>query len=265
MKGFVTEGELAIPGGTCDYISFGKGSKPLVMIQGLNTRGIRGAGLGLACMYWRFVRDYRVWFFDRKTPLAPGITIGDLAVDYAAAMDAVGIRSAHVLGVSQGGMIAQEIAINRPDLVEKMVLSVTACENNETITAAIESWVSLTEAGNWEGLVEDMTARLYSPAKARQYRPLLPLLAALQKPRDPQRFITLAKSCLTCDTASRLDQIKCPVMVIGGGVDLVVGKDTARLLAEKLRCPLHLYEDLGHSVYEEGKDFNKTVYNFFKA
>ena len=106
-----------------DYIRFGSGTKPLVMIQGLNTRGIKGAALALAYMYRIFAKDYTVYLFDRRPVVQEGITVRDMALDIAMAMDTLGIKNADVFGVSQGGMIAQHLAIDRPDLVKKMVLA----------------------------------------------------------------------------------------------------------------------------------------------
>ena len=58
-----------------DYITFGNGTKPLVMIQGLNTRGIKGAALSLAYMYRIFAKDYKVYLFDRRPVVREGIII----------------------------------------------------------------------------------------------------------------------------------------------------------------------------------------------
>ena len=125
----VKEQLLVLPDMEMDCISFGSGTQPLVMVQGLNTRGIKGAGLGLAWMYRLFAKDYKVWLFDRRKDLPSAVTIRQLGQDLTAAMDALGISNACILGVSQGGMITQELAIQRPDLVRKLVLAVTASHN----------------------------------------------------------------------------------------------------------------------------------------
>ena len=138
------EGRLTVSGVSMDYIAFGAGPKNLVMIQGLNTRGIKGAAASLAFLYRHFARDYTVYLFDRRTDLREGITVRELAADVAMAMDALGIDHADVLGVSQGGMIAQYLAIDRPDLVGKLVLAVTLSRNNETVRTVIETWIGLT-------------------------------------------------------------------------------------------------------------------------
>ena len=257
------EGTLTLPGLDMDYITFGKGEKPLVMIQGLNTRGIHGAGPGLSWMYRIFSKGYTVWLFDRRKDLQAGVTIRDLTADLAAAMDAAGIANADILGVSQGGMMAQELAIQRPDLVRKLVLAVTLSRPNPTVEGVIRGWMAMTEAKNWKALVRDMAEKMYSPAYLRRYKPFLPLLTLAQKPKDAPRFLALAQSCLTCDTYDRLHQIRCPVLVIGGQQDQVVTGEASKELAQKLGCELVLYDDLGHAAYEEAKDFNQRVYDFF--
>ena len=258
----VQERVLDIGGTRIDTIAFGKGKKPLVMIQGLNTRGIKGAGKYLALMYRIFAKDFRVYLFDRRQDVREGITVRELARDTAAAMDALDLRNADVFGVSQGGMIAQYLALDRPDLVGKLVLAATLSRNNDTIAEAIENWTEMAARGDMKNLITDMALKMYSDRYLKRYRPFLPLLTFFQKPRDVQRFIILAKACLTCDTYEKLDEIKCPVFVIGGNKDRIVGSEASREIAEKLGCDIYMYDDYGHAVYEEAKDFNKRVYDF---
>ena len=260
----VKEGKLQIEDTQLDYITFGSGTKNLIMIQGLNTNGIKGAGMGLAYMYRIFAKDYKVYLFDRRPNVWEGITVRDFAKDIAAAMDQLKIKNADVFGVSQGGMIAQYLAIDRPDLVHKLVLAVTLAKNNETVKTVISHWIKMTEEGNMKGLVTDMAIKMYSEEYIKRYKLFLPLLTIIQKPKDVHRFILLAKSCLTCDAYEELDKITCPVFVIGGGQDKVVGGEASREIADKLNCELHLYEKLGHAAYEEAKDFNKRVSEFFR-
>ena len=66
-----------------------------------------------------------------------------MASDIAATMDILGITNADVFGVSQGGMIAQYLAIDRPDLVRKLVLAVTLSQNNDTVTQVVSSWIEM--------------------------------------------------------------------------------------------------------------------------
>ena len=245
-----------------NYITFGKGTKSLIMIQGLNTNGIKGAANSLAYMYRIFAKDYTVYLFDRRTEVYDGITVRELAADIAEAMDALELVNADVFAVSQGGMIGQYLAIDRPDLVHRMVLAVTLSRNNDVVKEVLSNWIQMTEQENYKELVVDMAVKMYSDAYVKRYKPFMPLLTAVQKPKDKERFITLSKACLTCNAYEELEQIKCPVLVLGGSQDKVTTGQASVEIAEKLGCEIYMYEDLGHAAYEEAKDFNRRVYDF---
>ncbi|MBO5081365.1 MAG: alpha/beta hydrolase [Lachnospiraceae bacterium] len=245
-----------------NYITFGKGTKSLIMIQGLNTNGIKGAANSLAYMYRIFAKDYTVYLFDRRTEVYDGITVRELAADIAEAMEALGLVNADVFAVSQGGMIGQYLAIDRPELVHRMVLAVTLSRNNDVVKEVINNWIEMTEQEKYKELVVDMAVKMYSDAYVKRYKPFMPLLTAVQKPKDKERFITLAKACLTCNAYEELEQIKCPVLVLGGSRDKVTTGQASVEIAEKLGCEIYMYEDLGHAAYEEAKDFNRRVYDF---
>ena len=258
------EHTLTLPNCQMNYITFGNGTKNLIMIQGLSTRDIKGTALPLAYMYRLFAKDYKVYLFDRRANLPQHITIRELAEDLALAMDTLNISIADVIGVSQGGMIGQYLAIDRPDLVNKLVLAVTFARNNDIVLDAVQNWITLTNEGRMKELVLDMAEKLYSDAYLKRYHAFMPLLTLLQKPKDIQRFITLAESCLTCDTYESLNKIQCPVLVLGGSNDKIVGANASIEIAEKLNCPIYMYENLGHAAYEEAKDFNQRILDFLK-
>lgn len=245
-----------------DYLTFGNGTKPLIMIQGLNTNGIKGAAVSLAYMYRIFAKEYKVYLFDRRAEVYDGITVREIAGDIAKAMDALGISKADVFGVSQEGMIAQYLAIDRPDLVNKLVLAVTLSKNNEIVKEVLANWIDLTKRGEFKQLVLDMAVKMYSDAYVKRYKPFMPLLTLMQKPKDVERFLILAKACLTCSTYEELDKITCPVLVLGGRLDKVVTGEASEEIASKLGCEIYMYEDLGHAAYEEAIDFNERVYRF---
>lgn len=258
------EQTLSIQDLQMDYITFGNGTKPLLLIQGLNTNGIKGSAVLLAYMYRIFAKDYKVYLFDRRKNLPERITVKELATDLALAMDTLGIKKADVVGVSQGGMIAQYLAIDRPDLVNKMVLAVTLSRNNDAVEHVISDWIHMTEQEDWKRLVKDMAIKMYSDAYMKKYKAMLLLLTMVQKPKDVKRFLTLAIACLTCDTYEELNKIKCPVLVIGGSKDKIVTGKASEEIAKKLGCELYMYEELGHAAYEEAGDFNRKVYDFLR-
>ena len=247
-----------------DYAVFGKGEKPLIMIPGLNLKCVKEVAVPTAYMYRIIGEEYKVYIFDRKEDIPEGYTVRDIASDVAYAMRELEIRNADVLGLSQGGMIGQYLAMDYPELVHKLVLGVTLSRENPTIKEVISKWIAMAEQGDYEEIAADMLEKMYTDAYKEKYGKLIPLLSKAGKPKDMERFITLAKACVTCDTYEQLDRIKCPVFVIGGKLDRVLSGEASIEIAEKLGCKIHMYEDMGHAVHEEAKDFNERVLAFLR-
>ena len=258
------ESAVSLDTGTVDYAVFGRGDKPFVIIPGLSLRDVRGAGAGLAMMYRMFAEEYRVYVIDKNSAIPEGCTVADLAEDTAAVMMALRLTDACVMGVSLGGMIAQELAVRHPELVKKLVLGVTASHTNAAMNAVVSQWISFAEDGNFGGIVRNMMEVMYSLGYAKRYGWMFPILAKFAKPKNEERFIRLAKACLTCDTYDRLVEISCPTLVLGGADDKIVTGEASLEIAEKIGCAFHLYEGLGHSAYEEAADFNERVYEFLR-
>ena len=256
---------LALEQASMDGLRFGRGERTLVLIPGLNLRRLRETGYAMAHMYKRFANDHTVYIFDRRDPVREGYSVRDIAVDTAAGMAALGIGRAAVFGLSQGGMAAQYLAIERPELVEKLVLAVTAARTNDTLRQVVGRWAALAEADDYDGLVADVMEKMYSPEYLRRFGRLLPAVSRIGRPGDLRRLSVLTRSCLTCEAYDRLGEIRCPVFVIGGRRDRVLTGEASVEIAEKLGCGLYLYEEFGHSAYEEARDFNDRVYAFLQG
>ena len=249
--------------GKVTVISFGTGKKPLVMLPGLRFAPINGGAQAVSWYYRMFARQYRVYMIDRKFPQVEGCTIHDLAEDTALVIKAQHLSDVYLFGASEGGMIAQDLAINHPELVRKMVLAVTASRINDTIERTIGHWIELAYKGDYDGIVMDYLEKGYSEKYLKKNRIFLPLLLKTQKFMPKEDFIALAKACFTVDTYEKLDQIKCPVLVLGGAEDKIVSGDASVEIARKLNCESHIYEGLSHEAYNEAKDFNKRIFDFF--
>lgn len=261
-------GRLTLGGTEMDYVSFGSSEEILVMLPGLGDglTTVRGMALPLALSYREYARDYKVYIFSRKNALPEDYTTREMAADQAAAMEKLGISRANVLGISQGGMIAQYLAIDHPKLVKKLVLAVTPARPNPVLQEAVRGWLSMAEQGDHKALMIDTAERSYSPGYLRKYRLAYPLLGHLGKPRDYRRFLIQGRACLGHEAYPELGKIQCPTLVIGGGQDKTVGPDAAPDLAAAIQgSHLFIYDDLGHASYEEAKDFNKRVMDFLKA
>lgn len=246
-----------------DYVAFGTGNIPLIIIPGLTLTGVKGNHIPLSYQYRIFAKEYKVYVFDKRNSVPGGFTVKDLSEDIYYSMQSLGIESAHIFGVSLGGMIASEMAINHPDAVKSLTLAVTASRVNDSITKSVQTWVSYAQNNDLDGIVKDMMPKMYSEKYMKKYRLLLPLLARFAK-LDFSRFINLAKACLTTDSYENLDKISCPVLVLGGMKDKITTPQGCTEIAEKLGCEIHMYNDYGHDAYEEAKDFNGRIYDFLK-
>lgn len=255
-----------------DYVSFGKGDNVLVMIPGLGDglTTVKGMALPLAYTYHMYARDYKVYIFSRKNNLEKyrdrGYATRDMASDLAAAMHELGIARAKVLGVSQGGMIAQYLAIDHPELVDRLVLAVTLSRPNQTVQNVVSRWIHFAGQGDYRALMIDTAEKSYSENYLKKYRRLYPILTSIGKPKDFSRFIVQAASCLQHDAYASLSNITCPTLVIGGSDDQIVSGASSVEIADQIKgSELYLYRNLGHAAYEEAKDFNSRLIEFMRS
>ena len=250
-----------------EYIRFGMGQRVLVMLPGLGDglKTVGGTALPMALMYRMFAKDFTVYMFSRREDLPAGHSTRDMAKDLADAMDALGIEKADILGVSMGGMIAQWLAIDYPERVGKLILTVTAARPNGVLEESIHEWMEQARAGEHAALMDSNLRRIYSDKYCRQNKWMIPLLGVMTKPKRYDRFLTLAQACLNHDAYGELAKIKAPTFVIGGGQDQAIGPDAAGELAEMIpSAVLKIYPQWGHGLYEEAKDFNDIVLKFLQ-
>ena len=258
-------GVLALEKHTMDYISFGSGSETLIMLPGVGDglRTVKGNALPFAWMYRAFAKQYTVYVFSSVNSLEVGYTTKDMAHDVNLAMNALGITGASVIGVSQGGMIAQYLALDYPDHVKKLVLAVTLSKQNDTVQKVIRSWLKMARNEDYKQIMIDTAERSYSEQYLRTHRWIFPLMGSIGKPKDFSRFIIQAESCLTHNTYNSLASIKCPTLVLGGGKDRIVGAAASQEIAGQIsNSELHIFEEFGHAAYEEAKDFNQRILMF---
>lgn len=255
---------IRFSGHDCDYISFGSGDDTLIMLPGVGDgfKTAKGVALPFSLMYRCFAEDFRVLVFSRRNRLLNGFTTKDMADDLAAIMDKLGIESAHVFGVSQGGMIAQQMAIRHPDKVKSLVLAVTAPRANDIMKDSLGTWLKMADKGDYKGIMLDTAERSYTGAYLERGRRMNNLLA-LAKPKDYTRFRILCESCLEHNAYDELDRITCPTFIIGADSDKVLGGEASKELAAKIPgAELYMYPGYSHGVYEQAKDFNNRVLEY---
>ena len=253
--------------GNMDYICFGRGEKVLIMLPGLGDglTTVKGTALPMTLMYRIFSKDYTVYMFSRKNDLPTGYTTRDMARDQAEALEQLGIEKADIMGVSMGGMIAQHLAIDFPEKVGKLVLTVTAARANPLLTESVQEWIAFAQKGDAAGFMDSNLRRIYSADYYRKNKWLAPIMGNLTKPKSYDRFFIQAEACLNHDAYENLHRIAAQTLVIGGEKDLALGGEASREIAEKVfGAELYMYEQWGHGLYEEAKDFNQKVLDFLR-
>lgn len=247
------------------YASFGQGKRKMVVLPGLSDGliTVNGKGLLLVQPYRKFLKDYTIYMFSRKNKMPEGYSIRDMANDQALAMKDLGIEKAMVLGVSQGGMIAQYLAIDHPEMVEKLILAVTAPYANEVAKEAVGFWIEMAEKEDQVNLMVDTAKRMYSDSYLDKNLRLFPLVAKVTKPKSYERFLCNAYAIMNFDAREELSKISCPTLILSGEDDKTVGNEAPGELHSLISgSKVHIFEGLGHGAFEEAPDFYDRVFAF---
>ena len=258
-------GCVPVGGTDMHYVSFGRGKTPLVLLPGLSDglATVKGKALLLAWPYRLFFRHCTAYMFSRRDALPDGYSIRDMAADQAAAMHSLGLTDACVVGVSQGGMIAQYLSIDHPECVRKLVLAVSAPRCGDMARDFVEGQIGFAERGDHKGLMIDAAEKSYSERYLKKYRRLYPVIGRIGKPKDYHRFLVNAHAILAFDAAVELSKIACPTLIVGGDADRIVGVEGSRELHGRIAgSELYIYPGLGHAAYEEAPDFNERILRF---
>ena len=249
------------------YISFGDGKKNLIMIPGISDglKLLKGLAVPFSILYKKFCKDYRVYMFSRRNDLPDGFSTEEMANDIIQHMKDLNIDKADIIGVSQGGMIAQYVAINAPEKVNKLVLAVTVPEPNKVIEKSIEDWKDFAKNKDYKGLMIDTAEKSYTGKHLEMQRKFYKFLGLFGKNATYERFINEAEACIKHNAVSRLGKIKAQTLIIGARQDKALGIEGSKKLAEKIpNSQLYIYDEYSHGVYEQAKDFYQRILNFFR-
>jgi pimeloyl-ACP methyl ester carboxylesterase len=239
-----------------DYERSGEGP-PLLAIMGMS-----GTALHWGEPFLQALReDFEVITYDHRgvgasTALDGGTTIAQMAADAAALLDALELDSVHVLGISMGGMVAQELALAHPERVRTLTLGCTYCGGEGASLASPEVMQRLTDAmmsgdraralrTGWEinvspALAADAATYERFLAVAEQYAVAVPVIMAQ------------AQACMAHDTNERLSALTMPTLVIHGTADEMLPVDNGRLIAARIPgARLEIFEDVGHLFFWE--------------
>jgi pimeloyl-ACP methyl ester carboxylesterase len=124
----------------------------------------------------------------------------------------------------------------------------------------------MAKSNDYKRLIVDTAEKSYTGKHLNRMRLLYPVIGRIGKPKDFSRFLIQADACIRHDAYDKLEKMQCPVLVIGGDSDKVVGADASAEIARRIPGgKLVLYKGLGHAAYEEAKDFHDQVLAFLTA
>jgi pimeloyl-ACP methyl ester carboxylesterase len=250
---------------------FGNGPGTLVILPGLGDAlgSVRGKSLLLSLVYKRWGLRARVLVLGRPELLPDPYSIADMArlmaraIDALSSTDAIGPGPYCVMGISQGGMIAQWLAAERPELVQRLVLAVTTACSGTIVRATIDRWQSLAREGRYRDLLLDTMESTFSAEHIKTYQLVLPLLGRVAKPRDLSSFLVQSEACAGHDARDILPGLSMPTLVFGGDQDRIVGPGAAADLASRIPgARLYVAEGFGHGAYDEYPGFQDLVEDF---
>ena len=251
-----------------DYVIFGKGKKPLVIVPGLGDglQTVKGMAQMLALTYREFAKVYKVYVFSRINELPENYTTRNMAADVAEAMEILNITGAYVMGISQGGMIAQWLAVDFPERVQRLILTVTTAKPSQLARERIERWQKLSQSGNFKHLMLDIAKHSYTQKSYQTWRLLYNVMGIFGRIKDKQRISIQAVSCLKHDSLVVLERISCPTLIIGAEIDNVLGVEDSLELHQHIKdSQLTLLPECGHALYEQNKNFQNRVLVFLES
>jgi 3-oxoadipate enol-lactonase len=208
---------------------------PLLLIMGLGypSKAWYRTRPALAEKYRTIALDNR-GVGESEMPAGP-YPIALMASDAAAVLDAANVESAHVFGISMGGMIAQEFALQYPQRVRSLILGCTAAGGPHAVRAEAEATQMLMNRGN---MTREEAARaaqpfIYHPSTPQE---LIEEDMEVRRPwfPHPAAYTAQLQGVLAWEAYSRLSQIAAPTLVIHGESDRLVPAGNGKLIAEKI-------------------------------
>jgi len=242
-----------------DYERGGSGP-PLLLIMGMSGTSLHWGERFLDGLQ----RDFDVIAYDHRgvgasSRLEGPITIVQMAEDAVGLLDALGIDSAHIVGISMGGMIAQELALAYPDRVRTLTLGCTYCGGDGSTLMAPELVTRMAEvrkSGDRERILRLTWEANVSAAQAEDAA-AYSAYCAISRERAVALVVIAAqvRAINAHDTSARLPELAIPTLVVHGTADQVIPVENGRIVASLIPdSRLETFEGVGHLFFWERPD-----------
>jgi len=203
-----------------------------------------------------------------RTGVPPGpYSIPQMASDAAAVLDSASVRRAHVFGISMGGMIAQEFALQYPQRVSALVLACTSPGGPDSFRAEPEVLRALSRRDiPPEAASRAMWPYVYSPSTPAERREEDLAVRMKSFTTDEGRFLQM-QAVKDWEAYSRLDRITAPTLVIHGELDQLIPPGNAPLIAARIAgAKLVMVPQASHTLWtDQPETFHGAILEFLAA
>jgi 3-oxoadipate enol-lactonase len=238
---------------------------PLLMIMGMSGTAAHWGEPLLAPLREHFetiVYDHRG--VGAGSRLKGSVSIAQMAADAAALLAALEIDSAHVLGISMGGMIAQELALAEPGRVRTLTLGCTYCGGEGSEVSSPEVMRKLGEgmlSGNKELALRTSWEVNVSAAMAADAAAYERFLAVASEHAVAVRVVMAQlRACRAHDTSARLRELRMPTLVIHGTEDQLLPVANGRMIASLVPgASLEILDGVGHLFFWERPELSAEL------
>ena len=237
--------------GGLPYLAVGQGP-PLVVLSGFSGEHANPTGAARWFSLRPLLplsRQFTVYLVNRRPGLLPGTTMRDLADHYAHALERTFTGPVAVAGISTGGSIAQQLAIDHPHLVGRLVVVAAACRLAPAGRRMQRDLARYTLTGRprraWAATGPELAA---TTAGGRIYGLLLWLFGAKLAPADPADMLIVIDAEDGFDAAPQLHRVTAPTLVVAGDRDRNYTPELFRETADRIPgARLRLYRGKGHA------------------
>jgi 3-oxoadipate enol-lactonase len=189
----------------------------------------------------------------------------EMAADTRALAEALGLKKFHLVGVSMGGLIAQEYALSYPDDLLSVVLANTYAKPDAYTRAAFDTWAQVAETGGMPLMMRQQAPWVFSPAFYEAHpEQLAGFLADMERSAQPAwAFAAQIAALLTHDCTARLGSLRTPALVIASDDDIIIRLSLSHRMFEELPHGSWAIVPGGHAAFVENPDpWNRAVIEF---
>lgn len=241
--------------------------------QGSGTALLFLHGIGSSTADWamqiqEFSKNYRVVALDLRghgeSDKPPGpYSMALFAADAAAVLRALDIQTAHVAGISMGGCVAFQLAVDFPDLVQSLVVVNSAPEIvRRSFKTLLETW-RRTAIVRWRGLRPLGERVAWRLLPKPEHAALRAAFAARFARNDPQAYLDSLKAVVGWSVADRLASLRCPVLVVSADHDYTPVAAKERYVRRLPDARLVVIADSRHATpVERPREFNAALAEF---